>query len=82
MVVTLAKKSRGKNPPPRHFQKNPRAVRPPPRPTDDLAGFESGTSVTGIRAEAFRKTAVPQSYARLIWLMGGSQPFLYSIPHV
>ena len=34
-------------------------VRPPPRSTDDLAGFEPGTSVTGIRAEAFRKTAMP-----------------------
>ena len=30
--------------------------------TDDLARFESGTSVTGIRAEAFRKKAHPLSY--------------------
>ena len=46
--------------------KNPSAVRPPPRPTDDLAGFEPGTSVTGIPAEAFRKKADQVGYALLV----------------
>ena len=35
----------------------PSTVRPPPKPTNDLAGFEPGTSVAGIQAEAFRKKA-------------------------
>ena len=37
-------------------------ARPPPRPADDLAGFEPGTSVTGIQAETFRKKAHPLGY--------------------
>ena len=44
-------------------------MRPLPRPTDDLAGFEPGTSVTGIRAEAIRKTAMLLGYARLVCLI-------------
>ena len=82
MAVTLDKKSWGKNPPRRHLQKNPSTVRPPPRPTDDLAEFEPGTSVTDIRAETFRKTAMPLDRARLVWLMSGAQPNLYSMAHL
>ena len=81
MVVTLAK-NHGENPPRRRLQKNLSAVRSPPIPTDDLAGFELRASVSGIRAEAFRKTAMPLGYARLLWLMSGSQPDLYSIADV
>ena len=35
-------------------------------PTDDLAGFEPGTSLTGIRAEAFPKKAGQVGYAVLV----------------
>ena len=55
--VTLSKKGRGKNPSRQYLQKDPSTAHPPPRPTDDCAGFEPGNSVTSIRAEAFRKEA-------------------------
>ena len=67
MAVTLAKKRREKTPRDDTSKMNPSTVRPPPKPTDDLAGFEPETSVTGIRADAFRKTAVPLGYARLVY---------------
>ena len=41
---------------------DPSTISPPPRPTDDLGGFEPRTSVTGIQAEAFRKKAYPLGY--------------------
>ena len=66
MAATLGKKQRGRNPSRGFLQKNPSTVHPPPRPTDDLAGFEPGSSVTGIRADAFRNTAMPLGYARLL----------------
>ena len=82
MGVNQDKKGRGKNPPRRHLQKNPSTVRPPPRPTDDLAGFEPGTSVTGIPAEAFRKKADQVGYALLVYLLLLSTSYLYSDAHV
>ena len=66
MGVTLDKKGRGKNPPRRRLQKNTSTVRPPPRPTDDLAGFKPGTSETGIPVEAFRKKVDQVGYALLV----------------
>ena len=62
IAVNLAKKSWRKNPPRRHFQKNLSILRLPPRPSEDLAGFDPGSSVTGIRAEAFHKKAHPLGY--------------------
>ena len=43
------------------------------RPTDDLAGFEPGTSVTGIQAESFRKKAMPLGFALLVKSIRQSQ---------
>ena len=48
------------------FKMNTSAAYPPQRPTDDLAGFEPGTSVTSMRAEDFHKTTMQLGYARLI----------------
>ena len=62
IAVTLAQKGRGKIPRDDAFKKNPGMTRLPPRPTDDLAGYEPGTSVTGIQAEAFGKKAHPLGY--------------------
>lgn len=45
---------------------NPSTVHPPPKPTDDLEGFETGTSVTCIGAKAFRKKAGRLGYALLV----------------
>lgn len=59
-------KQRGKNPL-RHVSKmNPSTVRLPLRPTEDLAGLETGNSVTGIRAETFRKKSPQVDYALLV----------------
>lgn len=67
MAATIAKNSRAKNPPRRHLQKNPNTVRPALQLTDDLAGFEIGTSITGIRAESFHTKAHPLG----IWFRSG-----------
>ena len=63
MVLILAKKSRGKNLLGRYFQENPSMVHLAPILTDDVAGFEHGASITGIRAEAFRKRTRSLGYA-------------------
>ena len=71
----------GKKSPATAPSKESSAVRPPPRPTDELAGFETGTSVTDIPAEAFRKKADQVGYGLLSYRLLLSTSYLYSDVH-
>ena len=64
-AVTLGRKRR-ENPTRGYLQNKPSTARTPPRPTNYLAGCDSGTSVTGVRAEDFRKKAGQVKNALLV----------------
>ena len=79
MAVILAKNHEG----------NPLATTPSKeseygRSTTETNRWPRGirTGDLGIRAEDFRKTAMPLGYVRLIWLMAGLQPDSYCMEHV
>lgn len=65
MTVTVSKKQREISLED-SSEMNSSTVRPPPRRTDELKEFESGTSGARIQAQVFHKNAEPLSYVLLI----------------